>query len=113
MLVLFTWDIQLFFFSFRREGLDLEGLSLIDRKFDLRENFSLGSDSSSLRNDSFSLVGIVLFTLESPFHLGGSPHIMKGLGVYLQRKPPIFTIGSNFELDFLFGRLLAPYLNLA
>jgi len=45
VLVLFTQDLQLSFFSFRREGLDLEGLSLRERKFDLRKNLSLGSDS--------------------------------------------------------------------
>jgi len=35
------------FFSFRRGGLDLEGLSLRERKLDLRESLSLGSHSSS------------------------------------------------------------------
>jgi len=33
---LFTWVLQSSFFSLRREGLDLEGLSLRERKFDLR-----------------------------------------------------------------------------
>jgi len=47
VLVLFTRDLQSSFFSFRREGLDFEGLSIRERKFDLRERFSLGSDSSS------------------------------------------------------------------
>ena len=46
MLVLFTLDLQLSFFSFEREGLNLEGLSLKERKFDLRESLSLWSDSS-------------------------------------------------------------------
>ena len=36
VLDLFTQDLQSAFFSFRREGLDLEGLSLRERKFDLR-----------------------------------------------------------------------------
>ena len=45
MLDLFTQDLQSAFFSFRREGLDLEGLSLGERKFDLRESLDgrLGS----------------------------------------------------------------------
>jgi len=45
VLGLFTRDLQSSFFSFRREGLDLEGLSLIERKFDLRESLDgrLGS----------------------------------------------------------------------
>jgi len=47
VLVLFTRDLQLSCFSFRREGLDLEGLSLKKWKFDLRESFLLRSDSSS------------------------------------------------------------------
>jgi len=46
MLFLFTQDLQSSFFSFKREGLNLEGLSLRERKFDLRESLSLGSDSS-------------------------------------------------------------------
>jgi len=44
--VLFTRDLQSTVLSFRREGLDLEGLSLIERKFDLKESLSLRSDSS-------------------------------------------------------------------
>ena len=40
MLVLFTQDLQSSFFSFREEGLDLEGLSLRERKFDLRESLN-------------------------------------------------------------------------
>jgi len=47
VLVLFAWDLQSSFLSFRREGGDLEGLSLRERKFDLGESLSLGSDSSS------------------------------------------------------------------
>ena len=35
---LFTQDLQSSFFSFRGEGLDLESLSFIERKFDLRES---------------------------------------------------------------------------
>ena len=35
MLVLFIWDLQSSFFSFRRKGLDLEGLFLEERKFHL------------------------------------------------------------------------------
>ena len=46
MLVLFIQDFQSSFFSFKREGLDLEGLSIRERMFDLRENLSLASDSS-------------------------------------------------------------------
>ena len=38
MLGLFTQDLQSYFFSFGREGLDLKGLSLKERKFDLRES---------------------------------------------------------------------------
>ena len=47
MLVLFTQDLQSSLFFFRREGPDLEGLSLIERKFDLRVSLSLRSDFSS------------------------------------------------------------------
>ena len=46
MLVLFTQDLQSFFFSFRRESFDLDDLSLRERKFDLRESLSLEGDSS-------------------------------------------------------------------
>jgi len=38
VLGLFTRDLQFSLFSFRRECLDLEGLSLRERKFDLRES---------------------------------------------------------------------------
>jgi len=47
VLILFTQYLQSSFFSFKREGLDLKGLSLRERKFNLRETFSLGSDSYS------------------------------------------------------------------
>jgi len=47
MLVLFIQDFQSSFFSFKREGLDLEGLSIRERNLDLRESVSLGSDSCS------------------------------------------------------------------
>ena len=47
VLVLFTRDFQSSFFPFSREGVDLEGLSIRKRKFDLRESLSLGSDCSS------------------------------------------------------------------
>jgi len=45
VLILFTRYLQSSFFSFRREGVDLEGLSLRERKFDLRESIDgrLGS----------------------------------------------------------------------
>ena len=36
---------QMSFFCFRREGLNVEGFSIRERKFDLRESLSLGSDS--------------------------------------------------------------------
>jgi len=45
VLVLFTLDLESSFFSFKREGLDLKGLSLRERKFDLRE--SLGGREES------------------------------------------------------------------
>jgi len=45
--VVYTWNLQSSFFSFRRECLDLEGLSLRETKYDLRESHSLGSDLSS------------------------------------------------------------------
>jgi len=48
VIVLFTWDLQSSFFSFRREGFDLEGFSIRERKLDLRDTLSLGSDSLSL-----------------------------------------------------------------
>jgi len=38
---LLTRDLQSSFFSFRREGVDLEGLSLRERKFDLRERLDV------------------------------------------------------------------------
>ena len=38
VLGIFTRDLQSSFFSFRRKGLDLTGLSLRERKFDLRES---------------------------------------------------------------------------
>ena len=38
MLGLFTRDLQSSFFFFRREGPGLAGLSLRERKFDLRES---------------------------------------------------------------------------
>jgi len=38
VLVLFTQDLQSSFFSFKGESFDLEGLSLRERKFDLRES---------------------------------------------------------------------------
>ena len=41
MLGLFTRDLQSSFFSFRGEGLDLEGVSLRVRKFDLRERLDV------------------------------------------------------------------------
>jgi len=47
VLVLFTHDHQSSLFFFRREGLNLDGLSLIERKFDLRVSLSLRSDFSS------------------------------------------------------------------
>ena len=42
---LLTWDLQSSFSSFRRKCLDLEGLSLRERKFNLRERLDgrLGS----------------------------------------------------------------------
>ena len=39
--VLFTWNLQSSFFSFRRKGVDLDGLSLRERKFDLRERLDV------------------------------------------------------------------------
>jgi len=47
VLILFTSDLQSSFFSFLRECLDHEGLSLREEKFDLRDSLSLGSDSYS------------------------------------------------------------------
>jgi len=41
VLVLFTLDLQSSFFSFRREGLNLESLSFRERKFDLRERLDV------------------------------------------------------------------------
>ena len=38
MLGLFTQDLQYSFFSFRRKCLDLKGLSIRERNFDLREH---------------------------------------------------------------------------
>ena len=39
---------------FRKEGLDLEGISLRERKFDLRASLSLGSNSFLVANNSLS-----------------------------------------------------------
>jgi len=58
MLILFTRDLQSSFFTLRRKGLNLEGLSIRERKFDLRRVFHLGVILLLLRNDIFSLVGI-------------------------------------------------------
>ena len=55
MLLLFTRDLQSSFFSFRRERLDVEGLSITERKFGLRESPSLRSDSSSPKEWLFLL----------------------------------------------------------
>jgi len=41
VLVLFTYDLQSSFFSFRREGLSLEGLSFRERKFDMRKSLGV------------------------------------------------------------------------
>ena len=41
MLGLFTRDLQSSFFSFKREGLDLQGLSLSGRKFDLKDRLDV------------------------------------------------------------------------
>jgi len=49
VLVLFTWNLQSSFFSFRREGFGLEGFSLRDRKFDLRESLDGRLDSLERR----------------------------------------------------------------
>ena len=49
MLGLFSRDLQSSFFSFRREGLDLKGLSLGDRKFDLREMLDVKAFGRRLR----------------------------------------------------------------
>ena len=48
MLGLFTRDLQSSFFSFRGEGLDLEGLFLRERKFDLRERLDVKALSGRL-----------------------------------------------------------------
>jgi len=66
VLVYFTRDLQSSFFSLRIADLGLEGLSLRKIKFDLRDSLSLESDSSSLWNDFFYLVGIVFFHLRIP-----------------------------------------------
>ena len=47
VLVLFTQNLQSSFFSFRGEDLNLEGLSVRDRKFDLEESLFLKIESSS------------------------------------------------------------------
>jgi len=41
VLGLFTRDLEYSFFSFRREGLHLEGLYLRERKFNLRERLDV------------------------------------------------------------------------
>jgi len=41
VLGLFTQDLQSSFFSLKRKSLDLEGLSLRERKFDLRERLDV------------------------------------------------------------------------
>ena len=58
---------------FRREGLSHEGLSIGERKFNLRESLSLWSNSFPFRNDFSLLVGIpqnerggVLFIEKTP-----------------------------------------------
>ena len=62
MLVLFSRDLQLSFFSFERESLDLVGLSLRERTFELRESLSLS------RNDLlFPTLQMTLFSLGTTF----------------------------------------------
>ena len=90
MLGLFTRDLQSSFFSCRREGLDLEGL-LRGRKLDLRERLDVKAPGWRLgglgrRVDKRALK-------------------VKGIGVYLQRKPPIY-LRSNFDLGFPLGLYL-------
>ena len=50
MLGLLTWDLLSSFFSFRRDDLDLEGLSLRERKINFRESLDgrLGSLGGNL-----------------------------------------------------------------
>ena len=56
------------FLLFEREGLDIEGLSLTERKFNSRESLSLD------RNDLFSpTLGGILFSLGMTFLLGRNP----------------------------------------
>ena len=63
VLVLFTRDLQSSFISFRREGLDPEGISIRERKFDLRGVFYLRVIFLLPMNGSSSLIGIPFFTL--------------------------------------------------
>jgi len=67
VLVFFIWDLQSSFFSFRREGLDLEGLSLRERKFDLRESLDGRLDSLGRK----------------PWRRVDKSLKMRGVGVYL------------------------------
>jgi len=56
VLVLFIRDLYSSFFSFKREGFDLKGLSLGQRKFNLRESFG-GSHGGSLSGRVDSRLG--------------------------------------------------------
>jgi len=83
VLVLFALNLQSSFFSFRRDGVDLEGLSLRESKLDLRE--SLDGDLVVLGGD----LGAVETLVRDLVVLGGNlgrrvdkSLKMRGLGVY-------------------------------
>ena len=67
VLVLFTQDLQSSFFSFKGESFDLEGLSLRERKFDLRESLDGRLDSLGRK----------------PWRRVDKSLKMRGVGVYL------------------------------
>jgi len=70
------------FILFEREGLDLEGLSLRERKFNLRKNLLLG------RNDLIFHLGGDFFLLKNDFFsLEGIPPNEGGRGLFIEKSP--------------------------
>ena len=105
MLVLFPRDLQSSFFSFRREGLNLEGLSLRERKFDFRESLSLGRSLGGRAFFFGAVLGILVVALVMTFDKRLQNE--RGWGS-IYRENPCLHLRSNFDVDIL----LSPSLGL-
>ena len=87
---LYAWSLHsissIFLLFFRREGFDLEGLSLRERNFDLRERLDVKAHGGRLGglgrrvDKSFEMIRVQFIEKTHPLHLK-----------------------SNFDLDFLLG----------